>query len=139
MPLPVTVRGSGGRSEMLRLEVSEDKQTFVLQLDFDVISIQVDPETQLISKNNNAVLGMDEETLNQNIAVYPNPVSNLLTIEGQENFEVTKITIYNVLGEKVLEKENPERIIGVDRLKFGIHLVVIDTDMGSLHKTILKK
>jgi len=139
MPLPVTVIGSGGRSEMLRLEVSEDKQTFVLQLDFDVISIQVDPETQLISKNNNAVLGMDEETLNRNIAVYPNPVNNLLTIEGQENFEVTKITIYNVLGEKVLEKENPERIIALDRLKFGIHLVVIDTDMGSLHKTILKK
>jgi len=139
MPLPVTVKGSAGRSEMLRLEVSEDKQTFVLQLDFDVISIQVDPETQLISKNNGAVLGMDEETLNRNIAVYPNPVSDLLTIEGQENFEVTKITIYNILGEKVLEKENPERIIEVDRLKFGIHLVVIDTDMGSLHKTILKK
>ncbi len=139
MPLPVTVKGSGGRSEMLRLEVSEDKQTFVLQLDFDVTSIQVDPETQLISKNNGAVLGIDEETLNRNISIYPNPVSNLLTIEGQENFEVTKITIYNVLGEKILEKENPERIISLDKLKFGIHLVVIDTDMGSLHKTILKK
>jgi aminopeptidase N len=139
MPVPVTVKGSGGRSEMLRLEVSEDKQTFVLQLDFDVISIQVDPETQLISKNNGAVLGMDEETLNRNISIYPNPVSNLLTIEGQENFEVTKITIYNVLGEKILEKESPEKIIALDMLQFGIHLVVIDTDMGSLHKTILKK
>ncbi len=139
MPLPVTVYGSGGRSEMLRLEVSEDKQTFVLQLDFDVISIQVDPETQLISKNNGAVLGMDEETLNRSVTVYPNPVSNLLTIDGQEHFEVTKITIYNVLGEKVLEKENPDRIIALNKLKFGIHLLVIDTDMGSLHKTILKK
>lgn len=139
MPLPIKVNGSAGRSEMIRLEVSEDKQTFALQLDFDVISIQVDPETQLISKNNGAVLGMDEETLNRSISIYPNPVSNLLTIDSQENFEVTKITIYNILGGKVLEKENPERIIALDRLKFGIHLVVIDTDMGSLHKTILKK
>lgn len=139
MPLPITVRGPDGKSEMLRLEVSEDKQTFSLQLDFDVISILVDPETQLISKNNAAVLGLDEETLNSSVSIFPNPVSNILNIENQGDFELTKITIYNVLGEKVLEKDNPENEISLDRLKFGVHLVVIDTDLGSLHKTILKK
>ena len=139
MPLPITVRGPDGKSEMLRLEVSEDKQTFSLQLDFDVISILVDPETQLISKNNAAVLGLDEETLNSSVSIFPNPVSNILNIENQGDFELTKITIYNVLGEKVLEKDNPENEISLDRLKFGVHLVVIDTDLGSIHKTILKK
>jgi aminopeptidase N len=139
MPLPITVRGPDGKSEMLRLEVSEDKQTFSLQLDFDVISILVDPETQLISKNNAAVLGLDEETLNSSVSIFPNPVSNILNIENQGDFELTKITIYNVLGEKVLEKDNPENESSLDRLKFGVHLVVIDTDLGSLHKTILKK
>lgn len=139
MPLPVTIKGSSGESEQLRLEVSEEKQTFSLQLDFDVVSILVDPETQLISKNNGAVLGLDEETLNNSISIFPNPVSDQLNIKSKGNFELTKITIYNVLGEKVLEKDNPESEISLDRLKFGVHLVVIDTDMGSLHKTILKK
>lgn len=139
MPLPVTVKGSSGQSEMLRLEVSEDKQTFSLQLDFDVVSIQVDPETHLISRNNGAVLGLDQETLNNSISIYPNPVNNLLNVESQGIFNLTKITIYNVLGEKVLEKNNPESEISLDRLQFGVHLVVIDTDLGSLHKTILKK
>lgn len=139
MPLPITVKGSSGQSEMLRLEVSEDKQTFSLLLDFDVVSIQVDPETQLISKNNAAVLGLDQETLDNSISIFPNPVSSILNIESQGNFELTKITIYNVLGEKILEKNNPESEISLDRLQFGVHLVVIDTDLGSIHKTILKK
>jgi aminopeptidase N len=139
MPLPVTVYGSSGQSEMLRLEVTEDNQTFSLQLDFDVVFIQIDPDTQLISKNNGAVLGLDEETLNNSVSIYPNPVGNHLTIENKGNLLVTKITIYNVLGEKVLEMENPENTIALDQLRFGVHLVVIDTDLGSLHKTILKK
>ena len=124
---------------MLRLEVTEDNQTFSLQLDFDVVFIQIDPDTQLISKNNGAVLGLDEETLNNSVSIYPNPVGNHLTIENKGNLLVTKITIYNVLGEKVLEMENPENTIALDQLRFGVHLVVIDTDLGSLHKTILKK
>jgi len=139
MPLPVTVNGSSGESEMLRLEVTEDNQTFSLQLDFDVVSIQIDPETQLISKNNGAVLGLDEETLNNSISIYPNPVSNYLTIENKGNLLVTKITIYNVLGKKVLVMENPENTIALDQLRFGAHLVVLDTNLGTLHKTILKK
>jgi aminopeptidase N len=139
MPLPVTVYGTSGQSEMLRLELTEDNQTFSLQLDFDVVSIQIDPETQLISKNNGAVLGLDEETLNNSVSIYPNPVGNYLTIENKGNLSVTRITIYNVLGEKVLAMENPENTIALDQLRFGVHLVVIDTDLGSLHKTILKK
>ncbi len=139
MPLPVLVRGMTGESEQLRLEVTENMQNFSLQLNFDVLSVEIDPESQLITKNNNAVLGVDLETLNSSISIYPNPVSNILKIENKGSFELTKITIYNILGEKILEKENPQNYIALDQLEFGLHLVVLDTDQGSLHKTILKK
>ena len=52
---------------------------------------------------------------------------------------IKKITIYNVLGEKMLEIADPTNQISLNKLDFGAHLVVIDTDQGSLHKTILKK
>jgi hypothetical protein len=139
MPLPVTVTGPSGESEKLRLEVSEDEQLFSIQLNFKVVSVQIDPETQLISKNNRAVLGLDSERLQNIISVYPNPVSDVLNLSTNGIIYIKKITIYNVLGEKMLEIADPTNQISLNQLKFGVHLIVIDTDQGSLHKTILKK
>ena len=139
MPLPVTVTGASGESEKLRLEVSENEQLFSIQLNFKVVSVQIDPETQLISKNNRAVLGLDSESLQNMISVYPNPASDMLNLATNGIIYIKKITIYNVLGEKILEIADPTNQISLYKLDFGAHLVVIDTDQGSLHKTILKK
>lgn len=139
MPLPITVNGPFGESEKIRLEVSENEQLFSLQLDFKVVSVQIDPETQLISKNNRAVLGLDTESLQSIVSVFPNPVSDQLNISTQGILNIKKITIYNVLGEKMMELTAPGNQINIEKLDFGAHLVVIDTDQGRLHKTILKK
>jgi aminopeptidase N len=139
MPLPITVNGSLGESEKLRLEVSENEQIFSIQLNFKVVSVQIDPETQLISKNNRAVLGLDTESLQSIVSIFPNPVSDQLNISTQGIVNVKKITIYDVLGKKMMEIINPTNQISLEQLDFGAHLVVIDTDQGRLHKTILKK
>ena len=139
MPLPVLVNGTSGETEKLRLEVSQDKQLFSVQVDFQVASIQIDPETHLISRNNRTVLGLDQDSLENIISIYPNPVADELYISGNGVLEIRKITIYNVLGKKILEQIDPQNSIAMQQLEFGVHLVVIDTDQGSLHKTILKK
>lgn len=139
MPLPVLVNGTSGETEKLRLEVSQDKQLFSVEVDFQVASIQIDPETHLISRNNRAVLGLDQDSLENIISIYPNPVADELYISGNGVIEIRKITIYNVLGKKILEQTDPQNSIAMQQLEFGVHLVVIDTDQGSLHKTILKK
>ena len=139
MPLPITVNGPSGESEKLRLEVSENEQIFSIQLNFKVVSVQIDPETQLISKNNRAVLGLDTESLQSIVSIFPNPVSDQLNISTQGIVNVKKITIYDVLGKKMMEILNPTNQISLEQLDFGAHLVVIDTDQGRLHKTILKK
>ena len=139
MPLPITVNGPSGESEKLRLEVSENEQIFSIQLNFKVVSVQIDPETQLISKNNRAVLGLDTESLQSIVSIFPNPVSDQLNISTQGIVNVKKITIYDVLGKKLMEILNPTNQISLEQLDFGAHLVVIDTDQGRLHKTILKK
>ena len=139
MPLPITVTGSSGESEKLRLEVSENEQLFSIQLNFDVVSVQIDPETQLISKNNRAVLGLDSESLANIVSVYPNPASDILNIASNGILYIKKVTIYNILGEKMLEITDPTNQISLHQLDFGAHLVVIDTDQGRLHKTNFKK
>ena len=139
MPLPVTVNGIFGEKEKLRLEVSEDNQEFSIQLDFNVASIEIDPDSHLISNNNRAVLGLDEESLDQIISIFPNPVEEELNISINGILNLRKVRIYNILGEKIFEQSDPSNRLDLQKLDFGVHLVVIDTDQGSLHKTILKK
>ncbi len=139
MPLPVTVYGPGNESEMLRLEVSENGQLFNVLLPFQVVSVAVDPDAQLISRNNSAVLGVDEQTLQNDISVFPNPASNVLNIQNRGNSVVKGIVIYDILGKKVFEEELPASAVAIESLHFGLHLVVISTDRGTLRKTILKK
>ncbi len=139
MPLPVRVNGAGGESEIVRLEVSENAQTFNTEIPFEIVSIEIDPETQLISKNNNVTLGVDIEKLQNDITIYPNPVQSSLSIANNSYVMIKKITIYDVLGRIVMEENNPTSKISLNKLNFGIFLIKIDTDKGSIHKTLLKK
>jgi hypothetical protein len=139
MPLPVRINGSKGESEIVRLEVSEDGQTFNTEIPFEIVSIEIDPEIQLISKNNNVTLGADTVELQNGISIFPNPVGSTLSIANNSYAIINKITIYNILGRIVMEEVNPTAKISLDKLEFGIHLIKIDTDKGSIPKTILKK
>ncbi len=139
MPLPVKVNGLSGKSEIIRLEVSENGQTFNTSLDFEINSIEIDPESQLISKNNSAVLGVDLVQLDRNIRIYPNPVQNNLNIQNNSQTYIKKITLYNILGKIVLQKDNPSPKVDLEKLNFGMYLIKIDTDKGVIHKTIIKK
>lgn len=139
MPLPITVNGPSGETEKLRLEVSENDQAFSMPLDFEAVSVQIDPDTHLISGKNRILLGLDKESLENIISIFPNPVDDQLNINSNGILHIRKISIYNVLGEKIFEQSDPAKQINLQKLDFGVHLLVIDTDQGSLHKTILKK
>ena len=139
MPLPVKLTGSNGESEIVRLEVTENGQTFDTTIPFNILSIEIDPEVQLISKNNTTILGVNLVSLENNISVFPNPTLNVLTIKNESLALIEKITIYDILGKVVLQKEDPSTQISLINLNFGIHLLKIETDKGTVHKTILKK
>jgi hypothetical protein len=138
MPLPVAVYGSRGEVENLRMEISENGQNFSVNPGFKVSSVEIDPDSHLISGLNEVTLGLDEQTLDKSIAVYPNPVKDLLTIRNEGMSELRRITIYDIQGKKVLQQLDPGNQVQTRDLKFGLHLIVIDTDRGTLHKTILK-
>jgi aminopeptidase N len=139
MPLPVRVNGSSGQSEMIRLELTENGQTFNTSLDFDIASIEIDPDKELISRNNYAVLGVDLVQLEKNIRIYPNPVHSYLNIQNNSQTVIKKITIYNILGKIVFQMDNPISKVDMEKLNFGMYLIKIATDKGVIHKTILKK
>ncbi|MCF6348744.1 MAG: T9SS type A sorting domain-containing protein [Flavobacteriaceae bacterium] len=139
MPIPIKVSSEDGESQFIRLELGENKQSFTGSIPFNIKTIEIDPEYQLISKNNIVKAGMDQEVLNTTISLYPNPARNSLNIQNSSEAKVEKISIYNMLGKLVLQETNPIVAINLKSLTFGIHLVKIETTQGTLHKTILKE
>jgi len=139
MPLPVQVIGTGGESEIIRLEVTSNRQAFDQLVPFDIVSIEIDPDSHLISKNNSSVLKVDLLSLRNNINVYPNPVENILTIKNNSSAIIEKISIYDITGKLIYQNETPTSSVYLHNLKFGIHLMKIETNRGTILKTILKK
>lgn len=139
MPLPVEVSNENGDSQIVRLEISEDKQTFTGYIPFNISKVIVDPEKQLITKNNIVKSGVDQEALNAAVTLFPNPAKNVINIQNSSGAVVEKISIFNMLGKLVLVEDHPLSAIDLKSLAFGIHLVKIETSLGTLHKTILKE
>ena len=139
MPLPVKVIGSKGESEIVRLEVSKEGQIFNTTIPFEIVSIQIDPEIQLISRNNSAVLGVEIYKLKNSISIYPNPVKSTLNIKNNSTAQLKKITVYNILGKTVIQLDNPPSMIDMHNMQVGIHLIKVETSLGTFFKTIIKK
>ncbi len=73
------------------------------------------------------------------LLIYPNPATNLLTVEYQGRFTYT---LHNVLGDEVYRQSgNEAHIANVDiaNLPPGIYLLKVNTEKGILSKKFVKK
>jgi hypothetical protein len=77
-----------------------------------------------------------EESL---ISIYPNPTSNLLTIQNQNGLDIESVSLYDALGRKVMENTEATELIDVSNLTAGIYFIHITTDRGIVTKKIIKK
>ena len=64
-----------------------------------------------------------------NLKAYPNPFTNFINIDG--SVEVTRVTISNVIGKRVMEITlNGERLINTSNLIEGIYLITFENAKG---------
>ncbi len=80
------------------------------------------------------------EFLLETAVIYPNPIAEILYIENAKN--ISNITIFNLLGEKVLQFENfgnSNLQLDVEMLKNGIYIIqLIDNSNNTISKRIIK-
>ena len=81
-------------------------------------------------------LGVDDQVLQKEITLYPNPATNLLYIQSNTS-EILKVDIYNTLGSlvKTTYKSAP---INIESLSKGVYLTKITTDKGVVMKRLMK-
>ncbi|MBJ2173791.1 T9SS type A sorting domain-containing protein [Aureibaculum sp. A20] len=136
---PVPVRITGTNNEILKvvLDNTTDGQEFTETVSFQVAQIQIDPDVHLISTSNTAVLGIEKEIASQ-FNIYPNPVTNSLTINTTDHSSIANITIYNTLGQ--IEREfTTSQNLDVSTLTNGLHFIRIKTDKNTINKPFLKQ
>ncbi len=101
--------------------------------DYTVIASNVDGEGSfVINITVDAALGLPDFNTS-NLRIYPNPVTNILTVAASEN--ISKIAIFNLLGQKILSKtsDSSDEKIDVSSLVNGWYLV--QTTIGNSVKT----
>ncbi len=90
------------------------------------------------------IVGINENTFDKNLKVYPNPFSNKLTLEfGDVSGDKTEIKVFANDGRLVYSDytENTKGIINldVDTLNPGIYLLSVKTKQGVAHRKLIKQ
>ena len=100
-------------------------------------AIEIDPDCTTIyalavSSETNAL----QETEKSPMVVFPNPVKDMVSIEGRD---VAEIQVYNILGVKVKSFTNTNRF-NVEGLPEGLYLLrIIDKEGNTFSERIVKE
>jgi aminopeptidase N len=138
MPVPVKLVGSGGNSLTLRLENTFDGQIFNETVNFTVNQVLFDPESHLISNDNNVSIGVTEAD-KPRIVPLPNPVSGKVTIHTVTGVKYEGISVYNEIGQKIGEQDATHPEINFETLPSGLILLRIHTDKGDIVEKLINK
>ena len=136
--MPVTIRftSNSGAEYYTVLDNTFNGQQFTVQLPFTAVSATVDPNHHIITRNNNLTLKKESFDLMTSIMLYPNPASEMLSVDVPEGIAVTKATFYNTLGQKVMESGGTTW--NVSQLATGMHFIALETDNGSVQLKFVK-
>ncbi|WP_298753805.1 M1 family aminopeptidase [uncultured Psychroserpens sp.] len=136
-PVPIRLIGTLGEQMNLVLDNTTNQQSFLETVNFTVQTVLFDPESDLISANNNVLLSTDELDINPELFVYPNPTSEVLHIEKPQATEVSEIRIYNTLGQ-LINQLPWSSTLDTSYWSSGLLFVQFQTNEGIITKSVLK-
>ena len=104
--------------------------------DMDVLIADQNSDT-IAWYENMTIIGIEENQLN-NLNIYPNPTKGLIFIESKTE-TIIGITVFDVLGKKVLQLNGYIQQLDVSTLQSGMYFLRVKTDSGELVKKIIKE
>lgn len=86
-------------------------------------------------------LNVESQQLEKLFAVYPNPVKDDLHISFPKNISKARVSVYNVIGNKLLETEigSDSNILNLSNLTSGVYLVSITAENKTSSFKIIKQ
>jgi len=141
MPVPVKFIGSN-QDTLLWLENTYDGENFQFHLDFDVLSVQFDPNHDIISSGT-SVLKVDTFDEAGRFFINPNPVRNKLTVNFSEKIVPDGVKIFDLYG-KLLKDFEINKVpsyrfeYDVSDLSSGLYIFSVMEDGETVSKKFVK-
>ena len=92
---------------------------------------------------NDILSGQDTQVVLQDMTLYPNPASDVITIANLNFIGLTSVTIFDVAGRLVKQNKvsgaNNAIVMDISELRSAVYMVVIATEYGQLVKQLLKE
>ena len=105
-------------------------------MDFNVSSIEVNPEFDVISKNNLVLLSSQTPEINNKLVIYPNPTRSNIEIKKPYSLKINNIELYNINGQLIstyVYSKNLE--LGI--LNQGQYFLKFDSKSGNIYKSLI--
>ena len=86
-------------------------------------------------------LGTPDFEFSNYFTLYPNPVSDVLTIKTKQDAEIQSLEVYDILGQLVIAVPNAKAVSTVDvsRLTTGSYFIKVKSNKGSSGVKFIKK
>ena len=105
--------------------------------------IGINPGNGVWKRPLSEMLGISETSTYQNFIIYPNPTTNILTIDLQSinDFQNSMISIYDIQGQLKLQLiiEQPQTAINISGFAKGIYIVKVNNDKNTLVSKFVKE
>lgn len=85
-----------------------------------------------------SALGVNHNIFNNDLQLFPNPVTTRLNLNLDNDMDVKSITVLDINGRQVLHSEVNLSSLNVSTLKSGVYFVSIHTNRGVVNKKIIK-
>ena len=131
-PLTIRAVGASGQTQDFTLDVQADGQ-FVENIPFDVASIILDPDIDLISAGNTVALGLNDLAL-RDLHFYPNPAAGTLYWTG--DLTLTNVSVTNALGQVLIRQEAAQDQLDLSSLTTGLYFVTATVDGRQIQQRV---
>lgn len=100
----------------------------------DTGTLEID---RIVINNSNSPLSSDSFNLSNVFYLYPNPASNLISLNINKDFN--KLEIYNVSGQLIKKSDNSNKVIDISELSNGIYLLKVYSDNNIFSSKFIKE
>lgn len=139
--IPLLAVGTTADS-LLVIHHTSNNQPFDFQLDFQVKEIIFDPEFWIVTRDP-IVIGIDEEIRAKDIRLYPNPTSDIIYIELQNNIRASEIKSFSMTGKlmETVQVELSSTLLKIDLSNYlaGAYMFAIQTNKGRISRKVVKE
>jgi Secretion system C-terminal sorting domain len=104
----------------------------------NLFGFNVTPTTDCFPECANATLNNPTNELKTGFTIAPNPVANTFMISSIDGLEISKVEIYNPLGQKVKILNPKDTLIDVSELSSGVYFITLTNKNGTQKQRFLK-